>query len=129
MVGGDEARYKESLNAVNCLFWTQYSYLSLNPHGLGDCVRTDYASEVCTVWSKAHWNHGMQLSKGSGGAPFLWGPTACFDASDQYTCPFPGNDNGTFAPTAACSAFPFMRDESLQAMRHMYTAYGRASLW
>ncbi|MDX5436805.1 MAG: beta-glucosidase, partial [Pontibacter sp.] len=48
-----------------------------------------------------------------------WGLTAS-DDPDGYAAHAPGNDNGTVAPTAALSSFPYTPYYSMQVLRNFY---------
>ncbi|MHC4518518.1 MAG: glucoamylase family protein, partial [Planctomycetota bacterium] len=41
-----------------------------------------------------------------------------------YGAHSPTNDNGTIAPTAALSAMPYVPDESIATLKHLYYTYG-----
>jgi hypothetical protein len=56
-----------------------------------------------------------------------WGLTAC-DTYNGYNAFSPTNDDGTIAPTAALSAFPYTPEYSMQALRFFYDSLG-ANLW
>ena len=100
------------------LFFSHYSFLGLNPHGLKD--------EYADYWeqNKNHTliNHAYCVSnpgafKGYG--ENCWGLTAS-DTYDGYNAYSPTNDSGTIAPTAALSAFPYTPEFSMKALKHFY---------
>ncbi|MDE3213149.1 MAG: beta-glucosidase, partial [Bacteroidota bacterium] len=108
------------------LFFTHYSYLGLDPHGLKDRY-ADY-------WEQNHnhtlINHAYCLDnpkKFKGYGPDCWGLTAC-DTYDGYGAFSPTDDNGTIAPTAALSAFPYTPEYSMKALRHFYFDLGN-KIW
>ena len=107
------------------LFWSQYSYIGLDPRGLSDKyvksywdlnrnqVLIDY--KYC-VENPKNWN---------GYGQNYWGLTASYtrnpDGSVGYTAHTPANDNGVITPTAALSSMPYTPKESLQFLRFIYT--------
>ena len=107
------------------LFWSQYSYIGLDPRGLSDRyvksywdlnrnqVLIDY--KYC-VENPKNWN---------GYGQNYWGLTASYtrnpDGSVGYTAHTPANDNGVITPTAALSSMPYTPKESLQFLRFIYT--------
>lgn len=104
------------------LFFSQYSFLGLDPRGLKDRY-ADY-------WEQNH-NHTLinhdycvdnpQKFKGYG--ENCWGLTAS-DTYDGYNAFSPTNDEGTITPTAALSAFPYTPAESMKALKHFYYDLG-----
>jgi len=126
-MGGDKDRYGASLEQVQCLFWTHYSYIGFHPRS-GDVCCPDYFQDVGVRWSQAHLDYALQNPRGHKGySRGLWGLTASFDKAG-YNAHSLANDNGHVSPTAACCAFAYLPESSLEAMRHMYVEYG-ASLW
>ncbi len=108
------------------LFFTHYSFLGLDPHGLKDRY-ADY-------WEQ-NYNHTLINYKHcvanpkhfAGYGENCWGLTAC-DTYDGYNAFSPTNDLGTIAPTAAISAMPYTPEYSMKAMKHFYYDLGD-SLW
>ncbi|HNP53261.1 MAG TPA: glucoamylase family protein [Ferruginibacter sp.] len=108
------------------LFFSHYSFLGLDPHGLQD----GYAN----YWEQNR-NHTLinydycvsNPKKFKGYAANCWGLTAC-DTYDGYNAYSPTNDGGTIAPTAALSAFPYTPDYSMAALKHFYYDLGD-KLW
>jgi hypothetical protein len=104
------------------LFFTQYSFLGLDPHGLKDRY-ADY-------WTQ---NHNQTLinytycvknpGHFSGYGPDCWGLTAG-DTYDGYDAYSPTNDHGTITPTAALAAFPYTPEYSMAALKHFYNDLG-----
>ncbi len=100
------------------LFFTHYSFLGLNPHGLKD--------EYADYWEQ-NYNHTlinykycMLNPKGFAGyGDNCWGLTAC-DTYNGYNAFSPTNDYGTIAPTAALSAMPYTPEQSMKALKHFY---------
>lgn len=103
------------------LFWSHYSYLGLDPHGLKD-EYADYWKENTNharrnyQWCVANPNH----FKGYG--PDSWGLTSSYSIKGYSGhAPSAKRDLGVIAPTAALSSFPYTPKESMQALRHWYT--------
>src|SRR6476469_2876661 len=104
------------------LFFSHYSFLGLDPRGLKDRY-ADYWEQ-----NKNHTliNHAYCLAnpkKFKGYGEDCWGLTAC-DTYNGYDAHSPTNDEGTIAPTAALSAFPYTPEYSMQALRHFYYDLG-----
>lgn len=108
------------------LFFTQFSYLGLDPHQLIFHGRSyfDHFTDFCRVQIKyAESKAGVYKGYGP-----LWGITASA-GPDGYRAFAPGlRDNGTLAPTASLSAIPYVPAESLSALNEMYQTYG-SKLW
>jgi hypothetical protein len=110
------------------LFFTDYSFMGLDPHGLRDKF-TDYfvnnrnqarVNEAYCIANPHHW-------KGYGADD--WGLTAT-DGPDGYV-PYeatPDLDDGTIAPTGAISAFAYTPEASMAALKHFYRDLG-AQVW
>jgi len=108
------------------LFFSQYSFLGLDPHGLKDDY-ADYWEQNLnhTLINHEHCVRNPKHFKGYG--PNCWGLTAS-DTYDGYNAYSPTNDFGTIAPTAALSAFPYTPEFSMQALKHFYFDMGD-KLW
>ena len=104
------------------LFFSQYSYLALNPKGLKD----RYADYWEQNRNQSLINHAYCVDnpkKFKGYANNCWGLSASDDYKG-YDAHSPTNDNGTISPTAALSAFPYTPDLSMKALRHFYEDHG-----
>ncbi len=104
------------------LFFSQYSFLGLNPHGLKD----DYADYWEQNTNHTLINHAYCVDnpkdfKGYGES--CWGLTAS-DTYNGYNAFSPTNDEGTITPTAALSAFPYTPEYSMKALKHFYYDLG-----
>jgi hypothetical protein len=108
------------------LFFSQYSFLGLDPRGLKDQY-ADYweQNKNHTLINREHCVRNPKGFKGYG--PNCWGLTAS-DTYDGYNAHSPTNDFGTITPTAALSAFPYTPEYSMQALRHFYNDLG-AKIW
>ena len=104
------------------LFFSQYSFLGLNPHGLKDRY-ADYWKQNYnhTLINYTHCVQNPQKFKGYG--MDCWGLTAS-DNFEGYNAHSPDNDLGVISPTAALSAFPYTPEYSMKALKHFYFDLG-----
>jgi hypothetical protein len=104
------------------LFYSQYSFMGLNPHGLKD-EYADYweQNQNHTLINHAYCVDNPKAFKGYG--ENCWGLTAS-DTFDGYNAYSPTNDEGTITPTAALSAFPYTPEFSMKALKHFYYDLG-----
>ncbi len=108
------------------LFFTQYSFLGMNPNGLSDAYANYFTQ------NRAHTliNYNYCVSNplvNSGYSDSCWGLTAS-DIANGYTASSPTNDVGVIAPTAALSSFPYTPTESMKALKFFYYVLGD-KLW
>lgn len=108
------------------LFFSQYSFLGLDPTGLKDRY-ADYweQNRNHTLINHAYCVDNPKKFKGYG--ENNWGLTAS-DTWNGYDAHSPTNDNGTITPTAALSAFPYTPEYSMKALKHFYYDLGD-KLW
>jgi hypothetical protein len=102
------------------LFWSQYSYLGLDPRGLKDQY-ADYWEENKnqTLINRQWCIDNPKKFKGYGSDS--WGLTASYSVKGYAAhAPDERNDLGVISPTAALSSLPYTPEYSLQAMRHWY---------
>lgn len=104
------------------LFFSQYSFLGLDPRGLKDRY-ADYweQNKNHTLINRAYCVDNPKDFKGYG--ENCWGLTAS-DTYNGYNAHSPTNDHGTITPTAALSAFPYAPEFSMQALKHFYNGLG-----
>ena len=104
------------------LFFSQYSFLGLDPHGLKD-EYADYweQNKNHTLINHAYCVDNPKAFKGYG--ENCWGLTAS-DTWNGYNAFSPTNDEGTITPTAALSAFPYTPEFSMKALKHFYYDLG-----
>jgi hypothetical protein len=104
------------------LFFSQYSFLGLDPHGLKD-EYADYweQNQNHTLINHAYCVDNPKKFKGYG--EDCWGLTAS-DTYDGYNAHSPTNDLGTISPTAALSAFTYTPEFSMKALKHFYYDLG-----
>ncbi|GAB4014786.1 glucoamylase family protein [Spirosoma koreense] len=104
------------------LFFSQYSFLGINPHDLKDTY-ADYWQQN-TAHSLINYTYCKTNPKQYVGySSSCWGLTAS-DEQNGYSAHEPNNDNGTISPTAALSAMPYTPTESMQALRFFYYKLG-----
>ena len=108
------------------LFFSQYSFLGLDPRGLCDRY-ADYWEQNCahTLINRAHCianPHGF-----TGYGADCWGLSAC-DSSSGYGAFCPTNDQGVIATTAALSSLPYTPRECKSVLRHLYEDLGE-NVW
>ena len=108
------------------LFFSQYSFLGLDPRGLKDRY-ADYweQNRNHTLINREHCIRNPKKFKGY--SENCWGLTAS-DTYNGYDAHSPTNDNGTITPTAALSAFPYTPEYSMKALKHFYYDLGD-KLW
>lgn len=104
------------------LFFSQYSFLGLNPKGLKDRY-ADYweQNRNHTLINRAYCLDNPKKFKGYG--ENCWGLTAS-DNHLGYAAHSPTEDLGVITPTAALSAFPYTPEYSMKALRHFYYDLG-----
>ncbi len=108
------------------LFFSQYSFLGINPHDLTDTY-ADYWQQN-TAHSLINYTYCKTNPKQFAGySADSWGLTAS-DEQNGYSAHEPNNDNGTISPTAALSSMPYTPTESMQALRFFYYKLGD-KLW
>ncbi|MEG2365328.1 MAG: glucoamylase family protein [Alistipes sp.] len=108
------------------LFFSQYSFLGLNPKGLSDGY-ADYWQQNRNH-TLINYNYCLANPKHHAGySAECWGLTAS-DGDKGYNAWSPTNDTGVIAPTAALSAMPYTPTESMAALRFYYYKLGD-KLW
>ena len=110
-------------NYGGCLFLSQYSFMGINPNGLSDA----YAQYDLQITNHTLINYKYCVDNPIGYNMYsdsCWGLTACATRGRTYTTCSPTNDNGTIAPTAALSSFPFTPVESMKALKYFYYKLG-----
>ena len=108
--------------SVGPLFWSQYSYLGLNPKGLKDRY-ADYW-EQNTNHTLAIHDYCVKNPKGyKGYGENAWGLTASYSMKG-YAAHSMNEDLGVISPTAAISSIPYTPKESMKVIRHLYEDLG-----
>jgi hypothetical protein len=110
------------------LFWSQYSYLGLDPRHLKDSY-ADYwlenLNQTLINWQWCLRNPDMYAGYGKD----CWGLTSSYSINGYSAhCPGESNDLGVISPTAALSAFPYTPEQSMDALKHFYYALG-SKIW
>jgi hypothetical protein len=104
------------------LFLAQYSFLGLDPRGLGDRYADYWQQNVAhALVNREHCVRNPLGFKGYG--PDCWGLTAS-DSIHGYDAHSPSNDLGVISPTAALASFPYTPEHSMRALRHFYHRLG-----
>ena len=104
------------------LFFSQYSFLGLNPTGLKDRYANYWEqNKNHTLINREHCIRNPNNFKGY--SADCWGLTAS-DTYNGYAAHSPTEDLGTISPTAALSAFPYTPEYSMQALKHFYYQLG-----
>lgn len=108
------------------LFFTQYSFLGLDPRYVTDryCNYFDNNRTISLI-NRAYCVANPKGFRGYG--PDAWGLTASVTPGG-YRAHEPTQDVGTLTPTAALSAMPYVPEESRAALVHFYRDLGR-QLW
>ena len=98
------------------LFFSQYSFLGLDPRGLKDRY-ADYWEQNLnhTLINRAYCIENPKKFKGY--SANAWGLTAS-DSYNGYAAHAPLEDLSVISPTAALSAFPYTPNYSMQALRY-----------
>lgn len=104
------------------LFFAQYSFLGIDPHGLKDRY-ADYweQNKNHVLINRQYCIENPKKYKGYGEKS--WGLTAS-DSYKGYAAHSPTEDLGVISPTAALSSFPYTPEYSMQALRHFYEDLG-----
>lgn len=100
------------------LFFAHYSFLSLNPKQMADTYTNYWLQNVNHTMANRSYSLNA-APKAYGYTENYWGLTAS-DDPNGYMAHQPGNDNGTVAPTAALSSFPYTPYYAMQALRNFY---------
>lgn len=107
---------------VGPLFWSQYSYLGLNPEGLKDRY-ANYGDEARNH-ALIHHAYSIENPKNyKGYGDNNWGLTASYSVKG-YAGHSPQEDLGVISPTAALSSYPFTPKETMKMIRHLYEDLG-----
>jgi exo beta-1,2-glucooligosaccharide sophorohydrolase (non-reducing end) len=110
------------------LFFTDYSYMGLNPHDFRDRFTNYYDNNRAqALINQQYCIHNVHRWKGYGEND--WGLTAV-DGPDGYVPyePTADLDDGTIAPTGAISAYAYAPGPAMEALKHFYRDLG-AEVW
>lgn len=105
------------------LFFSHYSFLGINPHGLSDAYANYWTQDTAQAGINYLWcvNNPLQFN---GYSSLCWGLTASDDNINGYAAHSPTNDDGVITPTAAISSLPYTPAESMNALRFFYYKLG-----
>lgn len=108
---------------VGPMFFSQYSFMGLDPIGLSDEF-VNYG-DATVNHAKIMYQYCVANPKGfSGYGPNNWGLTASYDRNPDgslgYTAHQPNNDDGVISPTAALADMPYTPDQSMNVLRFIY---------
>jgi hypothetical protein len=109
------------------LFFSQYTFMGVDPNGLKDDHGIDYGEQTRnhTLINRAYSIDNPKKYKGYGEK--AWGLTAG-DSVKGYIAHAPEDDRGVIQPTAALSSMPYTPAFSMQALRYFYEEKGD-KLW
>lgn len=111
------------------LFFTHYSFLGFDPHGLRDRFTSSYFenNRSLALINRAYCVANPKRFKGYGAD--AWGLTAS-DGPEGYVpaAPDDASDLGTLTPTGALASFPYTPEASMAALKHYCRDLG-AGLW
>ena len=110
------------------LFWSQYSYLGLDPRGLKDRYANYWQENVTQAMINFDWcvNNPKHFK---GYSNHNWGLTASYSVKGYAAhAPDERHDLGVISPTAAISSFPYTPSESMAAVRFWYDSL-QGKLW
>ncbi|MES2796037.1 MAG: glucoamylase family protein [Bacteroidota bacterium] len=104
------------------LFFSQYSFLGLDPRNLKDKYANYWDQNV--AHTKVNYNYCLANPKNYNGySKNCWGLTAS-DTNNGYAAHSPTEDLGVISPTAALTAMPYAPNESKAALNYFYYKLG-----
>lgn len=112
------------------LFFIHYSYMGMNPKMLRDKYVSESYFENFRNIALINYKYCVENPKKQKGyGANNWGLTAS-DGPWGYRAaePVGHQDVGTMAPTGALASFPYLPEQSMDALRHYYRDYG-SFLW
>lgn len=115
-----QLRYQGNPTNGAPLFWSQYSYLGLDPRGLSDAYTNYWTENTNQTLINYTWCvNNPKKYKGYG--KDNWGLTASYSVGFYAAhAPDEKNDLGVISPTAALSSFPYTPEKSMAALKHWY---------
>ncbi len=123
-VEGVPLQFKHQGTPVGPLFWSQYSFLGLDPRGLKDRYGDYWQENVNhTLINRAYCIRNPKGYKGYGAD--CWGMTSSYSVKGYSGhAPTEERDLGVISPTAALSSMPYAPEYVMEVMRHLYTTFG-----
>lgn len=104
------------------LFFSQYSFLGLDPHNLSDVYANYWTQD--TAQTRINYLYCVNNPQNYYGySPLCWGLTAS-DDNNGYVAHSPTNDDGVISPTAAISSMPYAPQQSMDALKFFYYTLG-----
>lgn len=105
------------------LFFSQYSFLGLDPLGLSDAYANYWTQDTAQAQINYRYCLLNPLHYNAYGDS-CWGLTASDDDISGYSAHSPTNDLGVISPTAALSSLPYTPQASMDALRFFYYKLG-----
>lgn len=102
-------------------FWTQYSFLGIDPRNLEDSYANYWEENKNSV--AIHIEHAKTNPKGfKNVGEHNWGLTANANPYFGYTAHWPNGpfDNGTISPTGAIGNMPYQPEAAMKALKYFY---------
>lgn len=115
---------------VNCggpLFFTHFSFMGLNPHGLRDRYCSDYYENLRNI-TLINYRYCLNNPNNRVGyGPECWGLNVCENPWGSYGAyeAVPHHEDGTMTPSGALGAFPYLPEEAMTALKNYYRNYGK----
>ncbi len=117
-----ELRHQGIKSGCAPLFWAHYSFLGLDPRGLSDRYADYWRHNQAHV--QICLNYCIENPANQKGySNNCWGLTSSYSLKG-YRGHCPERDEGTIAPTAALSSFPYNPDACLNALRKFHDELG-----
>ncbi|HPT11000.1 MAG TPA: glucoamylase family protein [Bacteroidales bacterium] len=106
------------------LFWSHYTYLGLDPHGLSDTYADYWKVNLNQSLINYKWCV-LNPEKFKGYSSECWGLTSSYSLNG-YSAHAPGKirDMGVISPTAAISSLPYTPEQSMAALKYFYYSLG-----
>lgn len=105
------------------LFFSQYSFLGINPHDLTDAYANYFIQN--TAHSLINYNYCVTNPNNFYGYSTVnWGLTASDDDVSGYKAHAPDNDDGVITPSASISSLPYTPVQSMNALKFFYYTLG-----
>ncbi|MEO8766656.1 MAG: glucoamylase family protein [Ginsengibacter sp.] len=109
------------------LFFSHYSFLGINPHGLTDAYANYFTQN--SNHSLLNYNYCVANPQNFYGySSANWGLTASDDDISGYDAHAPGHDDGVITPSAAIASLPYTPEQSMDALKFFYYTLGD-KLW
>lgn len=110
-------------NFVGPMFWTAFSYIGFDPHGIKDEFGINYWRVNVSHAKIQHAYCAENLRGYKGYGDDCWGLTAGYSVKG-YKAHNLKNDFGVISPSGSLAAFPYTPVESMKALKHFYFDMG-----